>query len=56
MVTTVLEYNSRWKRFCGLRKFKREHPNVKILQKWRILYGDGVYVPFHVEYGAKIEY
>lgn len=32
--TRVLKFESRWSRFIGLRKFKKEHPNVRVIKKY----------------------
>ena len=55
-MVTVRDYTSRAERFKDLRKFKKEHPNAKVLEKWHMQYGDGCYVRFYTVYSAKIEY
>ncbi|MCI8760488.1 MAG: hypothetical protein HFJ34_05135 [Clostridia bacterium] len=55
MTMTVLDFKSRWSRFIGLQKFKKEHPNVQVIKKWSIVYG-GFGTELHTVYFAKIEY
>ena len=55
MTTTVLHFKSRWSRFIGLRKFKKEHPNVQVIKKWSITYGGFGTEPY-TQYCVKVDY
>lgn len=54
-MTTVLHYKSPWGRFWGLRKFKRNHPNARVIKKFSIRYG-GLVDPYYTIYSVKVEF
>ena len=53
------EYNfackSRLERFLRIRKFKKEHPNARVIRKYSIVYG-GFGTPLYRKYTVRMQW